>query len=76
MAVYNAHIKSIVKLRICPRGYYFVSACSDNIIFLWATNSPTPLRTFIDHSDLISCLQFTKNMIYIISASFDLTIRV
>ena len=76
IAIYKGHIKTIWNVKICQRGYYFASSCSDSLIFLWSTNSPKPLKRFTGHKEEITCLEFTKNMIYLISASYDLTIKI
>lgn len=76
LAVFKAHIKTIWNVKLAYRGYYFASSCDDGIILLWATNKYTPLKNFIGHTGEISCLEFSKNMIYLISASYDLSVRV
>lgn len=56
---------------MAPKGYYFCSGDSDGLLYLWATNKPIPLKKFDGHTEEISCLKISKNMIYIVSASYD-----
>jgi WD40 repeat protein len=76
IAVYQAHIRMIWKVTMCPKGYYFASVCSNSIIYLWSSNNPVPLKQFSFHSKEVTCLEFSKNLLYLVSASYDKSIRV
>ena len=76
LAKYKAHLRTIWNLKLAPKGYYFVSASSDADIFLWSTNNYKPLKSFIGHSQELTCLEFSKNMIYLVTASYDLSVRI
>lgn len=44
LANYKAHIKSIWHVKLCTKGYYFASACTDSLVYLWSTNTHKPLK--------------------------------
>lgn len=45
-------------------------------MFLWCTNKSAPLRHFKGHTEEIVQVGFTKNMIYLISAGRDHSLRI
>jgi WD40 repeat protein len=61
---------------LCPKGYFFASGGADKQVFLWCTNKSSPLRFFQGHTEEVVQVGFTKNMIYLISASRDHSLRI
>jgi len=43
---------------------------------MWSTNNRSPLKLYTGHTSNVTCLDFSKNMVYLITAGHDLSIRV
>ena len=39
LSIYKGHVKTILKLIISPKGFFFASTCADTLLYLWCTNS-------------------------------------
>ena len=79
LAVFRGHCKTVWAVRYAPKGYFFASGGSDRVALLWATNKATPVKKFFSMEepvkDELTFLDFSKNLIYLISASADRTVR-
>lgn len=57
------------------QGLYFVSASKDKFAKLWTTESTKPARIFIGHKNDVEVAIFHPNLHYVITGSWDYTIR-
>lgn len=57
------------------RGYYFASACGDNLAALWCTERVTPVRLFADHHGPVHSVHVHPNCNYVATGSADRCVR-
>lgn len=75
ISVYKSHLRTIWTIDFCPLGTHFASGGSENMIFIWSTQTPTPIHSLIGHNEEILQTKFTANRRYIGSISNDRTFR-
>lgn len=76
LSVYKDHFEAVFALRMSPRDDMFASAGSERLIYLWRESSPQRQLSLIGHVNDVKRVEFTTNMLYLVSSGLDCTLRV
>lgn len=71
----QGHASEMTCMTYSPDGQYIATGGEDAKVKLWNVNSGFCFVTFSDHTSLISAIQFSSNKKFIVSASYDGTVR-
>lgn len=77
----QGHKGSILTVSVSPSGRFVATGGTDRRIVIWDAETLTPLKTFTQHRDSVSCLSFTRTRSsqttgeQLFSSSFDRTIK-
>lgn len=71
----QGHASEMTCMTYSPDGQYIATGGEDAKVKLWNVNSGFCFVTFSDHTSLISAIQFSSNRKFILSASYDGTVR-
>jgi WD40 repeat protein len=72
--IFKGHTGGVISVAWSPNGKVIASSSYDNTIRLWDMKVGRPLRTFIDHEDVVSCVAWSSKGI-LASGSDDQTVR-
>lgn len=71
LAVYQAHLNTVWKIKFNPKGYYFASGSSDCTAKLWTLDRVSPVRLFIGHIADVTLVDFLVNCLFLVSSGLD-----